>query len=113
MNFWKNVKRQMDSLKRPIEKRLAEVEAEAEKLRDMLKGFTIGGGDGVGDGRAAKTKTKKKPGRKRRARRTPEQLKAEAGKVLKMIQDAGKDGIGGGEIRKRFPGVGPNIKGFV
>ena len=30
-----------------------------------------------------------------------------------MIRGAGKDGIGGGEIRKKFPGVGQNIKGFV
>ena len=34
-------------------------------------------------------------------------------KVLAMIKKAGKDGIGGAEIRKSFPGVGQNIKEFV
>ena len=52
-------------------------------------------------------------GKKRRIRRTPEQLKAEATKVLAMIRKAGKDGIGGAEIRKSVKGVGQNIKAFV
>jgi hypothetical protein len=113
MNWWKNVQRRMDALKKPIQKRLAEVEAEAEKLRDMLKGF---GGGMVSNGRPATTTTTKRKtigGKKRRIRRTPEQLAAEAGKVHKMIRDAGKEGISGSEIRKKFPGVGQNIKGFV
>jgi hypothetical protein len=51
--------------------------------------------------------------KKRRIRRNPEQLKAEATKVLAMIRKAGKEGIGGGEIRKHVAGVGQNIKEFV
>ena len=41
-----------------------------------------------------------------RIRRTPEQLKAEAAKVLSTIRKAAKEGIGGTEIRKSVPGVG-------
>jgi hypothetical protein len=52
-------------------------------------------------------------GAKRRVRRTPEQLKDEATKILAFVRSAGKDGVGGGEIRKKFPGVGQNIKDFV
>jgi hypothetical protein len=40
-------------------------------------------------------------------------LKLEAAKALAMIRKAGKDGIGGAEIRKSVPGVGQNIKAFV
>jgi hypothetical protein len=74
-------------------------------------------GNGSG-GLTARKKTASVPaapvaGKKRRIRRTPEQLKAEADKVLAMIRGAGKAGIGGGEIRKKFPGVGQNIKAFV
>ncbi len=65
--------------------------------------------------KAAATKAKRavKAGKKRRIRRNPEQLKAEATKVLAMIKKAGKEGIAGGEIRKSVPGVGQNIKEFV
>ena len=65
--------------------------------------------------KAKRTTAAKAPttGKKRRIRRSPEQLKAEAGKVLAMIRKAGKDGIGGAEIRKSVPGVGQNIKDFV
>ncbi len=75
-------------------------------------------------GHTANGSAKKKPGRpagtttakatsKRRVRRSPEQLKSEAVKVVALIRSAGKDGISGSEIRKKFPGAGQNIKGFV
>lgn len=75
-------------------------------------------------GHMANGSAKKKPGRpagtttakatsKRRVRRSPEQLKSEAVKVVALIRSTGKDGIAGSEIRKKFPGVGQNIKGFV
>lgn len=63
-----------------------------------------------------------KPGKKtaagrkakgRRIRRSSEQLKAEATKVLALIRKAGKNGIRGSEIRKSHAGVGQNIKAFV
>src|SRR5687768_11653855 len=47
-------------------------------------------------------------GRKRRMRRGPEQLKVDAEKALAMIRKAGKEGIGGVEIRKSVPGIGQN-----
>jgi hypothetical protein len=50
---------------------------------------------------------------KKRIRRSPGQLKAEAAKAFAMIRVAGKEGIGGAEIRKSVPGVGPNIRAFV
>lgn len=59
-------------------------------------------------GRQGRAKAKGK-----RIRRSPEQMKAEAEKALGMIRKAGKDGIGGAEIRKSVPGVGQNIKTFV
>jgi hypothetical protein len=63
--------------------------------------------------KAAKTTNTATGGRKRRIRRGPEQLKAEATKALAMIRKAGKEGIAGVEIRKSVPGVGQNIKEFV
>jgi hypothetical protein len=65
--------------------------------------------------KAASTKTVKmvRVGRKRRIRRDPEQLKGDAEKALAMIRKAGKEGIGGAEIRKSVPGVGQNIKAFL
>jgi len=62
---------------------------------------------------AKKAKRVASTGKKRRMRRSPEQLKGEATKVLAMIRKAGKEGIGGAEIRKSVPGVGQNIKEFV
>jgi hypothetical protein len=70
---------------------------------------------GIPEGKAKSTPAGKSPGRSKgkRLRRSAEQLKSEAQKVLGMIRKAGKDGIGGAEIRKSVPGVGQNIKTFV
>src|SRR6187551_794259 len=51
----------------------------------------------IGSNSTAAAKNSKKvaaTGKKRRVRRNPEQLKAEAAKVLTMIRKAGKEGIG-------------------
>jgi hypothetical protein len=50
---------------------------------------------------------------KRRQRRNPEQLKADATKALKIIREAKGEGIGGGKVRSQVPGVGQDIKGFI
>jgi len=65
--------------------------------------------------KTAATKAKKNiaAAKKRRIRRKPEELKAEAAKVLAMIKKAGKEGMGGAEIRKNVPAVGQDIRGFV
>jgi hypothetical protein len=85
-----------------------------EAAKVVLKQLEDLGHQGI-NSKAAATRTKRMDtiGKKRRIRRSSEQLKAEATNVLAMIRKAGKDGIGGVEIRKSFPGVGLSIKEFV
>jgi hypothetical protein len=85
-----------------------------EAAKVILKQLADLGHVGV-NSKTAATKAKKSAtaAKKRRIRRSPEQLKAEAVKVLGMIKKAGKQGIGGAEIRKSVSGVGQNIKTFV
>ena len=48
---------------------------------------------------------------KKRIRRTPEQLKKYASDAYDFIK--AHPGCGGGEVRKAFPGIGQDIKGFL
>jgi hypothetical protein len=92
-------------------KRTADLEQAARIIRGELQEL---GWKANGATSGKRKVAAKQQGRgKRRVRRTPEQLRAEAARVLAMIRGAGKDGIGGADIRKKFPGVGQNIKGFV
>src|SRR3954447_10175243 len=91
--------------------RTADLEEAAKVVLKQLADL----GDVGSNTKTAATKAKRavKAGKQRRIRRNPEQLKAEATKVLAMIRKAGKDGIAGAEIRNSVPGVGQNIKDFV
>lgn len=90
--------------------RTADLE-EAAKL--VVKQLAELGHVGGNSKAAAKRMKAKATTGKKRVRRSPEQLKVEATKVVALIRSAGKDGMSGGDIRKKFPGVGQNIKGFV
>jgi hypothetical protein len=91
-------------------KRTADLEEAASAIHRELQQWGW-----KGNGSAAKPIGKKttKTARKLRIRRNPEQLNGEATKIVAFIRSAGKEGLGGGEIRKKFPGVGQNIKSFV
>src|SRR4051812_20324843 len=58
------------------------------------------GSNGTTTPKTRKATTTTTRGRKRRVRRSTEQLKAEAVKIVSFIRSSGKDGIAGGEIRK-------------
>jgi hypothetical protein len=107
-------------IERERKQRTADLEEAAKAVLNQLRelGHAAAGGSNNGRARrgAARMSGAKRTStgvKKRRIRRGPEELKAEATKVLETIRKAGKDGIGGNEIRKSFPGVGPDIKGFV
>jgi len=107
----KSLLRTLKHIDQERKQRTADLE-EAAKV--VLKQLTDLGHTGSNSKVAAKkAKRVAATGKKRRIRRTPERLKAEAMKVLAMIRKAGKEGIGGSEIRKSVPGVGQNIKAFV
>jgi hypothetical protein len=107
----KSLLRTLKHIDRERKQRTADLE-EAAKV--VLKQLTELGHVGSNSKTAAKKAQRvAATGKKRRIRRKPEQLKAEATKVLAMIRKAGKEGIGGAEIRKSVPGVGQNIKAFV
>ncbi len=92
-------------------KRTADLE---DAARLVVKQLADLGHVGSNSNTTTKVKTAKATtGKKRRIRRSPEQLKSEAVKVVALIRSAGKDGIGGNDIRKKFPGAGQNIRGFV
>lgn len=50
--------------------------------------------------------------KKKRIRRSPEQLKALAGEIVEFVR-AKKDGVSGIEIKKRFGAILPSTKDFV
>src|SRR4051794_13479171 len=108
----KNLLRTLKHIDQERKQRTADLE-EAAKV--VLKQLAEMGHIAVGKSasKAKKTTATKNPsmGKKRRIRRSPEQLKAEATRVLAMIRKGGKDGIGGAVIRKSVPGVGQDIKG--
>src|SRR5436309_1180110 len=99
----KNLLRTLKHIDQERKQRTADLE-EATKV--VVKQLTELGHIGTNSKAAAKkAKRVAATGKKRRIRRNPEQLKAEAVKVLGMIKKAGKEGIGGAEIRKSVPGV--------
>lgn len=51
--------------------------------------------------------------KRKRIRRSPEQLKAEAVKISGLIRKAGDKGVSGNEIRAVSPKIGIDIKGFM
>ncbi len=110
----KRLLRTLKQIDQERKQRTADLE-EAAKV--VLKQLAEMGHIAVGTSKKTATKGRKTAititGKRRRIRRSPEQLKAEAMQVLAMIKKTGKGGIGGGEIRKSFPGVGQNIKAFV
>jgi hypothetical protein len=57
--------------------------------------------------------TRAKAGRKKRERRTPDQLQKEALSIVELVKSRGKDGADGKAIRSSFPKVGQSIKDFV
>ncbi|HWB53426.1 MAG TPA: hypothetical protein VG722_04510 [Tepidisphaeraceae bacterium] len=52
-------------------------------------------------------------GKKKRIRRNPGQLKKYAEGVYQLVKSAGANGASGAQIRREFPKVGQDIKGFV
>jgi hypothetical protein len=48
-----------------------------------------------------------------RQRRSKDELRTDALAIFELIQSKGKEGASGGEIRERFPKVGPSVVGFV
>jgi hypothetical protein len=108
------VKSLLRTLKRIDQERKQRTADLEEATKVIVKQLTELGHVGSNSKAAAKNaKRVAATGKKRRIRRKPEQLKAEATKVLAMIRKAGKEGIGGAEIRKSVRGVGQNIKAFV
>jgi hypothetical protein len=91
-------------------KRTADLEEAASAIHRELQQW---GWKGNASQAKPKGKTPTATAPRKRIRRNPEQLKGDATKVVAFIRSAGKEGIGGGQIRKKFPGVGQNIKGFV
>ena len=49
----------------------------------------------------------------RSGRRSRKELEADAAAIIEFVQAKGKDGIGGGEIKERFPRITGGIKDFV
>ena len=107
----KSLLRTLKHIEKERKARTADLEEAAKVVIKQLEDL---GHSGL-NSKAAATRTKRMDtiGKKRRIRRSSEQLKAEATKVLAMIRKVGKDGIGGAEIRKSVPGVGQYIKEFV
>jgi hypothetical protein len=64
-------------------------------------------------GGVAKRPQKSTRSKGKRVRRNPEQLKLEAESIFRLIKSKSGSGVKGGEIRKRHPKVGPDIKAFV
>jgi hypothetical protein len=114
----KGLLRTLKHIERERKQRTADLEDAAKAVAQQLRDLGHNGGGSHSNGRAKKasttpTRTKTAGTKKRRIRRGPEELQAEAGKIVAMIRKAGTEGIGGKEIRKSFPKVGPDIKGFV
>jgi hypothetical protein len=110
----KSLMRTLKHIDQERKQRTADLEEAAKLVIKQLS--DLGHSVGINTNRkAASPKTVKavRVGRKRRIRRGPEQLKGDAEKALAMIRKAGKEGIGGVDIRKSVPGVGQNIKAFV
>jgi hypothetical protein len=110
----KGLMRTLKHIDQERKQRTADLEEAAKLVIKQLS--ELGHSVGINSNRkAASMKTAKavRVGRKRRIRRGPEQLRGDAEKALGMIRKAGKEGIGGVEIRKSVPGVGQNIKAFV
>jgi hypothetical protein len=108
----KGLMRTLKAIETEKRNRVKDLDDAAAKIHRELAGL------GVGNGMARSTPRKtrgatKGTGKARRPRRSPEQIKREALAVWGMIQKAGADGIGGGDIRKAHAGVGQDIKGFV
>jgi hypothetical protein len=110
----KGLMRTLKQIDKERKQRTADLEEAAKSVMKQLAelGHSVGI-NGSKKALATKTAMNTTVGRKRRVRRGPEQLKLEAEKALGMIRKAGKEGIGGAEIRKSVPGVGQNIKDFV
>jgi hypothetical protein len=107
----KSLLRTLKHIDQERKQRTADLEDAAKVILKQLTELGHGGSNGRALGKKAKRVAA--AGKRRRIRRTPDQLKAEATKVLAMIRKADKDGIGGAEIRKSVNGVGQNIKAFV
>ena len=107
----KSLLRTLKHIDQERKQRTADLE-EAAKLigKQLLELGHIGSNSKAVATQAKRTAT---TGKKERVRRTPEQLKTEAVKVVALIRSSGKDGISGADIRKNIPNVGQNIKGFV
>lgn len=116
---------------RPVRDRIDELERELEQLRAFLKDFAGGGtmhrrGPGRPPGSGARRPgrppgtARRGPGRppgstnkRRRVRRSSEDVNKQAHDMLSDIQGAGKEGIGGGELTRKYGMVRPTIKEFI
>jgi hypothetical protein len=81
----------------------------AERIRATLSKL----GHGLGGRREITQARPRKQRSRTRIRRSPEQLKREAEAIFQLVKAKGNEGVAGGEIRKHYPKVGPDIKGFV
>src|SRR5437762_12051379 len=114
-----NLKRELsliDSERMRITSRLDDA---ARAIREMLGKLGGGVANGRGPGRPPGRGPGRPPGsastgrKRKRIRRSPQQLKLEAQAILEFIRGKGASGASGSEIRKQHPKVGPDIKGFV
>jgi hypothetical protein len=81
----------------------------AERIHNTLSRL----GHGLTSRREATPRQPRTQKSRTRIRRSPEQLKHEAEAIFQLVKAKGNDGVAGGEIRKHYPKVGPDIKGFV
>src|SRR4051794_25753883 len=109
----KNLLKTMRKIDQERKARTADLDHAAKLIGRQLA--DLGHRMGVPEAKVKATPVGRAPGRAKgkRIRRSAEQLKSEAQKVLEMIRKSGKNGIGGAEIRKVVPGVGQNIKTFL
>jgi len=100
------LKRELAYLEAQKSKLTAHLDDAAERIRKTLGdlGHSSNGEHAAPPLRRAKRK---------RIRRSPEQLKHEAAAIIQFVRSKGSEGAKGGEIREHHPKVGPDIKGFV
>jgi hypothetical protein len=103
----KGLLRTLKHIDQERKKRTADLEDAAKLVMKQLGELGhVGTSSKAVTGKAKRTVTSK-----RRIRRSPDELKKLANGVVEYVK--AHPGCSGGEIRKTFPKVGQNIKGFV
>lgn len=113
-----SLRKELENIEEEKARLTADLDEAAHRIAQTLaqlgyKVATRWTGRGARRGRKPGFKIASSGGGKKRIRRNPDQLKKYADSVYQLIRGAGSEGASGGDIRRQYPNVGQDIKGFL